>query len=199
MTMAKPAVPTDRRERALQMIHDNCDGMLGLLESLLDIGVIESGQLKLNLKPTDINALIEQRIDVLREQANLKNINLTTRLCEPTKIQIDPAKMGQVIDNLLSNAIKYSPEHSQVSVRTEATATLVRIQVIDSGKGVSDDELPQLFLPFCTLSTKATNGERQTGLGLAIVKSIVDAHGGEIFFKRTSDGRSRFVMTLAMV
>ena len=136
---------------------------------------------------------------MLREQANLKNINLTTRLCEPTKIQIDPAKMGQVIDNLLSNAIKYSPEHSQVSVRTEATATLVRIQVIDSGKGVSDDELPQLFLPFCTLSTKATNGERQTGLGLAIVKSIVDAHGGEIFFKRTSDGRSRFVMTLAMV
>lgn len=198
-SMSKPAAPVERRERALQMIHDNCEGMLGLLEGLLDIGVIESGKLSLNKKVTDINHLVDQRIDVLREQAMLKDISLTTRFDEPTEVDVDPIKFGQVIDNLLSNAIKYSPEHTQVHIRVETSGSIVRIQVIDSGKGIEDEETEQLFQPFRTLSTKSTSGERQTGLGLAIVKSIVDAHGGEIFFKRTSEGRSRFVVTIATV
>lgn len=198
-SMSKPGTPAERREKALQMIRENCDGMIGLLEGLLDIGVIESGQLKLNKTPTEINNLIDQRIDILREQAVLKDISLITHTSEPTLVDIDPIKFGQVIDNLLSNAIKYSPEHSQVNIRVSPAPQLLRIQIIDSGKGVDEKEQDRLFLPFCTLSTKATNGERQTGLGLAIVKSIVDAHNGEIFFKRTSDGRSRFVVTLATV
>lgn len=195
----KPTLAAARREQALAMIDDNCDATLHLLESLLDIGTIESGQLTLDLRPTDINALIEQRLNVLRELAALKDITLSTRFGEAIKVNIDPMKFGQVIDNLLSNAIKYSPKKSQVQVRVEPSSTMVRIQIIDSGAGVSEDEQAQLFQPFCTLSTKATNGERQTGLGLAIVKAIVDAHGGEIFFKRTQDGRSRFVVTAAVV
>ena len=192
--LAKETISDQRRFQVAKMISSNCSDMLALLENLLDISAIESGHQELNLVPCQFNELISHRLEVLNFHADDKNIALHTHYDDDIETPIDIIKFSQVIDNLVSNAIKFSPPDSDIWIKTNLSDTHFRLQVIDSGPGLSDSDSANLFQPFCKLSAKSTQGEKQTGLGLSIAKSVVEAHGGTIFFKRTVDGHSRFVV-----
>lgn len=194
--LAKKTISDKRRFQVARIINSNCSDMLALLENLLDISVIESGHQELNRVPCRFNELVQHRLNVLNFHADNKNITLKTHFDDEIETPIDIIKFSQVIDNLVSNAIKFSPPDSCIWIKTDFSDTHFRLQVIDSGPGLSDSDSDNLFQPFCKLSAKATNGEKQTGLGLSIVKGAVEAHGGEIFFKRTADGHSRFVVNV---
>ncbi|MEI8345747.1 MAG: ATP-binding protein [Candidatus Omnitrophota bacterium] len=101
--------------------------------------------------------------------------------CVAAHLWVDPQKITQVINNLLSNAVKFSHPGGKITVRAaDAGADTVEISISDTGVGIPDGELSQIFKPFAKLSVKATRGEKSTGLGMVIVKNIVEAHGGTI-------------------
>jgi signal transduction histidine kinase len=111
-------------------------------------------------------------------------------------MELDRAKMEQVLNNLISNAIKYSPSDTTVDVRLYREHGKAVLSVRDRGQGIPEDELDALFEPFATTSVQGTAGERSTGLGLVIAKRIVEGHGGEIEVESEVGEGSNFVVTL---
>ena len=192
----KPQITRERQEHIARRIENNCSEVLTLLENLLDISAIESGHTEINRQPCNLDTLIQQRVEMLQFHADDKHIQLRAHYGDAVELPIDKLKFAQVIDNLLSNAIKFSPTHSEIWIKTDTQDSSLRMQVIDAGPGLTAIDEASLFQPFCKLSARATQGEKQTGLGLSIAKSVVEAHGGDIFFKRTTEGKSRFVVHL---
>ncbi len=155
--------------------------MLNLIENLLDLSLIEAGKLHLDLKETDLEALIQGNVTLNDALARKKNIVIQCRVEKLPRAFVDRAKLEQVLNNLLSNAVKYS--HPGTTVRVEAThdepSGQLRLSVTDQGMGVSAEERRHLFAAF-----KRTRGARQcapgVGLGLSVARRIVEAHHGHI-------------------
>lgn len=164
-------------------IRDASQSMLEMVNDLLDVATIEAGELKMRLARHDLGELVAKSVALANIEAAKKNthIELKTGGTHP-ELEIDPAKMRQVIDNLLSNAVKYSPPGSQITVllhedRAAGTAGFI---VRDVGPGIPANEHDKLFKDFGRLSVQPTGGEKSTGLGLAICRKIVEAHRGTI-------------------
>ncbi len=165
----------------ISKIHQASEAMLDLVNELLDVAVIEAGELKLRPVPCNLTALV-------KECASLRNIDATKKktqivLCTPPAppwATVDSAKMKQVVDNLISNAVKYSPPGSLVTVTIQGDERNCGFSVRDQGPGIPDNERDRLFRDFGRLSVRPTGGEQSTGLGLAICRKIVDAHRGTI-------------------
>jgi signal transduction histidine kinase len=165
----------------LNGIHETSQNMLDLVNDLLDISVIESGQLRLEPRPCILSELIEKCAGLRNGDATRKK----TRIVVPEtrggiRVTIDPAKMEQVVDNLLSNAVKYSPPGSTVTVLIHGDGQRCGFAVQDQGPGIPEKERDRLFRDFGRLSVKPTAGEKSVGLGLAICRKIVEAHQGTI-------------------
>ncbi|MEI6208180.1 MAG: HAMP domain-containing sensor histidine kinase [Desulfuromonadales bacterium] len=189
--------PDDDRE-LVGVIMKSSEFMLGLINELLDISKIESGNLHLNLCPWNLSELISQNIEINRVLAQKKGIRIqvvhTGQL--PDTVVWDRPKIEQVLNNLLGNAIKFSRPDSSVTVRLSADDTNLVIKVEDCGAGLPAEIIDQLFIPFSRASRLGTGGEKGTGLGLAIARRIVDGHGGEIRAESIPEGGTRFVVTL---
>jgi len=189
-----PLEPEQQRE-FLETIHRTSDEMLGLVNDLLDVSVIESGKLTLRRSDQDIAQLIRRRVQHLEPHARNKKIDLRVDSNGAGQASIDPARFGQVIDNLVSNAIKFSPAGTTVQVALRSGDGGFSFSVQDQGPGISEDERKLLFRSFQKLSARPTGGEKSTGLGLAIVKKIVDAHGGSIDVESAPGRGTRFTVT----
>jgi signal transduction histidine kinase len=180
-------------------IHDASQSMLDLVNDLLDVATIESGELKLSLVDHDLRELVGKSVMLTNIEAVKKNtrVILETNL-ERLVVPIDPAKMKQVIDNLLSNAVKYSPPGSTVTmvVAEDADQHHAVFSVRDQGPGIPADERDKLFKDFGRLSVKPTGGEKSTGLGLAICRKIVEAHHGTIEAHNLPDRGCEFRVNL---
>jgi len=154
--------------------------MLLMVNDLLDISMIERGQLVLNLTETPIKKLLSRRIQSLHFNAEKKGIKLLMNEVDDDVCLIDPNRVAQVIDNLICNSIKFSPEQSSIQCSVKCEKDQMVLKISDEGFGIPKNELKNIFGEGSTTSTKSREGEKSTGLGLAIVKKIVDAHGGEI-------------------
>jgi signal transduction histidine kinase len=174
------AIPDPQKNDLLGEIVRASGNMLDLLNDLLDISSIESGQLRLNVEPVDLAALIEERLRLLRMVADYKRIPIVTRLQPVGPVPCDRARIAQVIDNLVSNAIKYSKPGASIEIELSQLGVAAILAVNDHGQGIPESELHRLFGAFSRLSTRPTGGERSTGLGLAIVKRIVEEHDGVV-------------------
>jgi two-component system sensor histidine kinase/response regulator len=194
LMMEAPLEPEQQRE-FLETIHRTSDEMLGLVNDLLDVSVIESGKLTLRRSDQDMAQLIQRRVHHLEPHARNKKIGLRVDTDGEGRASIDPARFGQVIDNLVSNAIKFSPAGTTVQVALRASDGTFSFSVQDQGPGISEDERKLLFRSFQKLSARPTGGEKSTGLGLAIVKKIVDAHGGSIDVESAPGRGTRFTVT----
>ncbi len=173
--------------------------MLDLVNDLLDVATIESGELRLTLAPTALVELIEKAVALSAMESNRKQTSVL--FAAPAArvgmtLPLDAAKMRQVLDNLLSNAVKYSPPGSTVTVELRAGGGQCEFSVKDQGPGIPDSERDKLFKDFGRLSAKPTGGEKSTGLGLAICRKIVEAHGGTIVAENLPDGGCEFRVTL---
>jgi signal transduction histidine kinase len=173
-------VKEDTRQEFLTGINNVSGNMLELISNLLDISVIESGQLKLDPSKSSMKKLVEEKIHLQQFLADKKGIRLHADLQEVTEFYFDSNRMGQVVDNLLSNAVKYSPPDKEVFVKLESDEKTATLSVKDEGPGISPDEQGQLFQHFRKLSARPTGGESSSGLGLAIAQRIVEEHQGSI-------------------
>jgi signal transduction histidine kinase len=187
----------DQRE-LIGLIHQASQGMVTLVNDLLDVATIESGELKLDTAPLSLADLIEKSVtlNALESSRKRTQILFTERTAAPT-ITLDGAKIRQVVDNLLSNAVKYSPPGSTVRVAlgiAEDGTQIIRVR--DEGPGIPENERDRLFKDFSRLSARPTGGEKSTGLGLAICRKIVEAHHGTIVAENHPAGGCEFQVFL---
>jgi len=187
---------TDGQKDLMQRGVRRIDGLLTLITDLLDIPRIEAGQLKREMKEIYVNEAFKQATDGLDNVARQKGITLKVELPQVSpKIYASSRRLQQVITNLISNAIYYTRE-GMVLVRVTEDEKDVRVEVMDTGIGIPQDDLPRLFDDFFRGSNVSAKG---TGLGLSISKRIVEAHGGKIWAEspcpETGTG-SKFSFTL---
>lgn len=179
-----------------EQIYRSSKWLIALVNDLLEISEIESGNLHLEKQSVDLTALVEQVAELNGFLAEEKNIHITTDLEPVPAIDVDPQKIEQVFNNLLSNAVKFSFPHSQVRVEMRRQDNFVHVDVIDKGQGIPAEEQANIFQHYQRTSVKSTAGEKSTGLGLAIVKRIVEGHGGTITLQSEPGKGSTFRVTL---
>jgi signal transduction histidine kinase/CheY-like chemotaxis protein len=191
---------SEEHRNFLEIILGSSEFMLQMVNDLLDITTIESGELTLEPQPTDVLSLLEDNLAVNRMLAEKKSIRVEFEKREPLPdhLLLDRSKFEQVLNNLLSNAIKYSYPESVVCVWTEVRDGEWWVAVEDEGQGIAEDELEAVFRIYDRTSARGTAGERSTGLGLAITKRIVEGHGGRIWVESEEGVGSTFYVALPL-
>lgn len=163
-----------------------------LVEDLRTLIQTDAGSLELHRESTDLGILAHDAVESFRSQAEGAGVNLATAVeGEPLLLDLDPARMRQVIGNLLSNAIHHTPSGGAVKVTVTTTSGQVALSVADTGEGIPPDLLPRVFERF--VKGPASTG---SGLGLAIAHDIVKAHGGSLDVNSEPGHGSTFVVKL---
>jgi signal transduction histidine kinase/CheY-like chemotaxis protein len=168
-------------QRACDVIQRNAQAQSKLIEDLLDFGRINSGKLRLDVRPLYPIDIVKAAVDSVQPAANAKAIELHTDL-DPRAgpISADPDRLQQVFWNLLMNAIKFTPNQGHVRVHLQRVASDVEFVVRDTGQGIAPEDLPYIFEMFRQGESGATRGTGGLGLGLALVRHLVELHGGSI-------------------
>jgi PAS domain S-box-containing protein len=170
--------------KALRMVNialDNSERLIRLISDILDWKKIESGKFKLKLGPAHPAEMVEKVIDAVRLLATTANITIDKNIMTHKSIVIDEDRVIQVLINLVDNAIKFSPPASSVTITVNCpTPDTTRFAITDSGEGIAQKDLKNLFKLFQQLDSSDTRQRGGTGLGLAISRSLVELHGGQI-------------------
>lgn len=196
--LSDPSVfdPAETRQ-FFRIIDQQADLLRDLINNLLDLTRIEAGALSVDPEPTDVAYLVAEAKDIFLRGGAQNDIEVDLPPGLP-RVEADRPRIAQVLNNLWSNASKYSPDSSTIRVTATHQDGHVEIAVTDEGRGVSAEQMSQLFTPYSRVD--AADGERRiagAGLGLAICKGIVEAHGGRIWAESEGEGRgSRFTFTI---
>ncbi|HAN19466.1 MAG: hypothetical protein A2X13_02210 [Bacteroidetes bacterium GWC2_33_15] len=195
--LANSNMNQDKQKQFLEIIKSSGDSILKLINDLLDVSVIESGNLRLERANTDVFQLIKKNIDRNRFFADQKSIQIN--LFKPEELlilNIDSAKIDQVLDNYISNAIKYSKNNTTIKVIVKKHNDEIIVSVSDEGVGIKKYDLSKLFQFFSKTDSETTAGESSTGLGLAIVKKIINEHNGRVWAESVLGKGSVFYFSL---
>jgi signal transduction histidine kinase len=172
---------TAKQRELLTRAHDKIQGLLELINDLLDLAKIESGHRHLEQAPLALGELLTELVELLRTKAEDQNIILTLSAApDLPHILADRRGMDEVFTNLITNAIKYSPDGGNVKVTAVSHVDYVEVSVSDQGIGIEEDEIPKIFDKFYRVKHPKARQIIGTGLGLAIVKNIIEAHRGAI-------------------
>ena len=182
-------------QELLEIAQKSCDRLVRLVNDILDLSKIESGQLKLNLEHIDLTEIAVRSICSVKPLADKTGVRL--RVDRPHALPVveaDPDRIEQAITNLLSNAVKFSPAQAEVIVELTSDDTWVQCAVRDHGVGIAEKDLHRIFGKFQQLSEGRRRGG--TGLGLAITRGLVDEHRGSIWVESRVGEGSRFIFRL---
>jgi signal transduction histidine kinase len=181
---------------ALSRIRANGKHLLGLINTVLDIAKIESGQFNLNMAEYAIESVVETVHSATESLAQNKKIVLKTEVAKSLPIGLgDEQRLTQVLLNLVGNAIKFT-DAGEVSVTAKAVNGHFNVTVADTGPGIPPAEQTRIFEQFHQVDSSLTKAKGGTGLGLAIAKQIVEMHGGRIWVESTLGKGSTFQMEL---
>jgi signal transduction histidine kinase/CheY-like chemotaxis protein len=187
----------DIRE-GLAVIERNARIQTQIIEDLLDMSRIISGNMRLDVQRIDLPGVLQAAVDSVRPAANAKGIRLR-QVIDPAAAVFngDPGRLQQVVWNLLSNAIKFTPPGGEVELSARRAESHLDITVTDSGEGIAPEFIPHLFERFRQADSSASRTHGGLGLGLSIVRHLVEMHGGTV--RAHSDGLgqgARFVVSL---
>ncbi len=147
----------------------------------------------------DLNTVVTQAAAAYSETARQKEQKIQVNAGpDPLTVTADPGALRQIIDNLISNAIKFSPPKRSIQISTSAVDGTARLEVEDSGPGLTPADRERLFRRYTRLSARPTAGEPSTGLGLSIVRRLVEAMNGEVACETGALGGARFVVRLGL-
>lgn len=170
------------RTKFLKKAAKSLDGLDILVQDLLTLSQIETGEIKMHFEHFDIKALTDEVFDQLENKAEKKDISLNFAPDTPKKVLVygDWQRINQVMTNLVSNAIKYSDEGSKVEVAFKVTRSSVTTSVIDNGEGIPKADIGRIFERFYRVDKSRSREKGGTGLGLAIVKHIMEGHDSKV-------------------
>ena len=178
----------------LQPILEETRVLERLIDDLRTLTLVEAGSLVLHREPTDLGALLNEVVAAFRSQAEQAGIDLTVKVADdiPT-LDIDPARIREVVTNLVTNALRHTPKHGKVDLSARLADDQVEVTVHDTGSGIPPEQLDRIFDRFYR-----SPDSPGSGLGLPIAKSLVEAHGGSVTAtSEPGDGtRVRFTLPL---
>jgi len=185
-----PTITPADLSRGLETIERNTRVQKQLIEDLLDMNLITSGKLRLDIQPVAPVSFIEAALETVRPAAEAKGIRLIAAL-DPAAGPIagDPGRLQQVVWNLLSNAIKFTGKNGRIQVALRQVDSHIQVSVEDNGIGMAPEFLPYVFDRFRQADASTTRATGGLGLGLAIVKQLVELHGGAV--RAASAGHER--------
>ncbi len=177
---------SSRQYQYVESVNDSAHILLNLINDILDFSKVEAGKLEIEITEFSLSQVIDRAIDVLRGKAGILSIDFN-EICSPNlpdRLRGDPSRLQQVLINLLDNAIKFTTE-GEVTLRVDRLNTgssdvEIAFVVRDTGIGMSDETMQELFKPFTQANQDTTRKFGGTGLGLAIVKNLVELMGGSI-------------------
>lgn len=183
----------------LGVVQANNRRLAGIIDDLLDISRIEAGRTELHRTEIDLAATIGAVVTSLEQQVGAKGQTLTVDLPPSLPaVWADPARVAQILTNLLSNAYKYTPAGGSIAITAGTEESEVRIEVADTGIGLTTAEQERLFTKFFRSANPQARQASGTGLGLAITKSLVELHGGTMTVRSTAGEGSTFGFTLPL-
>jgi signal transduction histidine kinase len=181
---------------ALTRIRSNGKHLLGLINTVLDIAKIESGQFTLNMAEYAIESVVETVRSATESLAQNKKLALKTEVAKSLPVGLgDEQRLTQVLLNLVGNAIKFT-DAGEVRVTAKAVSGHFNVSVADTGPGIPEHERTRIFEQFHQVDSSLTKAKGGTGLGLAIARQIVEMHGGRIWVQSTLGKGSTFQMEL---
>jgi signal transduction histidine kinase len=168
-----------------------------LMDGLLDLSRLESGQASGQRQPLDMVHLVENLSETFAAQAEARSLSFELKLpSEPLTVMANESQLRRALSNLLENALKFTPPDGSIWIRLASVANQVEIEIADSGIGIPAEDLDQVFQRFHRSRNAAAYPG--SGLGLAIVKAIIDAHNGQVWVKPAAPHGTRFVIHLPM-
>ena len=184
--------------RFLQTIERNADRLSLLIEDLLTISRLESGQAMMNFAPVNLRAAVDRVLEDLQPRAAEKQVSLTNAVPETLCGRADADRLHQVLYNLVDNAIKYGRAGGSVRVDARALESERKVElcVQDDGPGIPSNALERIFERFYRVDKARSRDQGGTGLGLSIVKHIVQSHGGKVWVTSQAGAGSDFYFTL---
>ncbi len=201
MLIGAAGAVNENQQRFLSVIKSNADRLSILVNDLLDISRIESGRVKLELRPLAVESLLEAAVASLRSKFEEKHLTVQVALPEGDvlRVQADRDRVIQILTNLVSNAYQYTPTGGGVTLSAHEAGEFVQIDVADTGIGISPENQSKVFERFYRVDDPDVNESPGTGLGLAIVKSLVEMHEGHIWLQSEVGKGTTFSFTLRAV
>jgi signal transduction histidine kinase/CHASE1-domain containing sensor protein/CheY-like chemotaxis protein len=188
-------------QQAVETIWRNAKAQAQIVDDILDVSRIITGNLYLDLQPLEVVPVIENAINVVRPTADAKGIKIETYFDSATAmISGDANRLQQVVWNLLSNAVKFTGNGGRVCVKVWQAGGAVAVSVTDTGQGISKEFLPFVFDRFRQADSTTTRHHGGLGLGLAIARHLVEIHGGTISAESAGEGQgATFTIKLPLV
>ncbi|MGE5399673.1 MAG: PAS domain S-box protein [Ignavibacteriales bacterium] len=181
------------------IMHSTSKKMFSLLNNLLEWSRLQTGNITFIPVDLDLSAEVENIRDLFSSAAANKSVTLINEINNGTTIQADQNMISTILRNLVSNAIKFSNDGGRVFIRSKHSGNSIDISVVDSGVGMDENILKNLFLIESGLSTRGTNGEEGSGLGLVICKEMIQKNGGQIKVRSTPGQGTDFTFTLPLM
>jgi len=170
-----------RRQEYAQLIHDSGRHLLSVVNAILDMSKIETGNFEIAPEPLALEHVIADARDMLTLKTREAGIELATRLPEKLpQVVADRRALSQIMLNLLSNAIKFTDRGGRIAISARAQGAAVVVTVEDNGVGIGAEDLPHLGDPFFQARSSYDRRHDGTGLGLSIVKGLLALHGGRL-------------------
>jgi signal transduction histidine kinase/CheY-like chemotaxis protein len=189
----------DRQQEMIGLIETSGQHLLALINDILDLSKVESGQMLLEREPAQISQVCESSLLFVKEQAIKKRIQISFQLNDHLAIaDVDSKRLKQILVNLLSNAVKFTEEggHVSLAVTVDAGAGVISYAVEDTGIGIASEDLARLFQPFVQVDASLSRRHSGTGLGLSLVRRLAEIHGGGVTVESEVGKGSRFTVTL---
>ena len=183
----------------LDTIRGGIKKLASFSKQYLDLAKIDSGMMKYYMEWTDLLQIIKPIVEDAKLVAARKNITVELTSLDAPKVMVDTKKISIVVSNLLSNAIKYTRNDGKVRAKVGPCTMGARVEIQDSGIGITPEELPKIFTRFYQASDTGRIRSGGIGVGLALVKAFTEGHSGKIYAESTVDGGSIFTVELPVL
>jgi signal transduction histidine kinase len=178
---------SDAAGRAVEIVDRNARALARVVEDILDVSKIVTGKLRLEMRPLDLRALVEEAVQAVRPAAEAKKLVVDTTLdSEAAVVHGDAVRLYQVFWNLMTNAVKFTPAGGRIGITLRRREAQVEVEVRDEGEGIPPGFIDSVFDPFRQADSALTRRHGGLGIGLSIVKHVVEQHGGTV--EACSDG-----------
>jgi signal transduction histidine kinase len=187
---------TPKQMRLAETIQSSSRRLLALVGQIVELGRLRAGGLQLDLRPTDLRAVIDQAVDEVRPLTEAGQLQIEVAVPgDLSHIKADAGRVQQILVNLLANAVRFTPPGGRVSVAAGMETDQVTVRVADTGVGIPSDLVPKIFDPY----EQAHRGRGGSGVGLMVVRGLVEAHGGRVWVESEEGRGSCFTFTLPVM
>jgi signal transduction histidine kinase len=197
-------------KRFLSTVKINADRMINIINNMIYVSELEGAPFQLDVKPTDVSEQINEAVDAIREQFEVRDLALSLEVADDLPpVRADPTRLRQVLDNLLSNAYKFTYPGGQIKIVAQlhegdemeadsSTAPVVLVSVADTGVGIALEEQEKIFEPFYRAENPLEVEASGVGVGLTMARSLVQVHGGRMWVESELGQGSVFYFTLPL-